>query len=210
MGIDVFDRPAAARRIIGWLGFINIALGDLQPHPGLPDGRRAGPARHPLEAARRPARGDPQRRGGRAAVRLRPRRLGVFIALQPGGIVSGLWLAVIGWFLSNAAETTLMQAGRRAQPERRPGSRRDGPEPACGVSERDGRRARQRAHAARRGPLVPRAARGRRTGRHRHPQGRRRLAARGLGRRPRDRHHDPLRRPGHDRPRRADGRRRCT
>jgi len=36
---------------------------------------------------------------------------GVFIALQPGGIVSGLWLAVIGWFLSNAAETTLMQAG---------------------------------------------------------------------------------------------------
>ena len=36
--------------------------------------------------------------------------LGVFIALQPGGIVSGLWL-IIGWFLSNAAETTLMQAG---------------------------------------------------------------------------------------------------
>jgi CBS domain-containing protein len=37
--------------------------------------------------------------------------LGVFVALQPGGLFSGIWIALIGWFLSNAAESTLMQAG---------------------------------------------------------------------------------------------------
>ena len=36
---------------------------------------------------------------------------GVLIALQPGGIFSGLWLALIGWFLSAAAETAVAQMG---------------------------------------------------------------------------------------------------
>ena len=111
IGIDVFvDQPqlARTRRLAG---LRQHCARHLQPDPGLPDGRRPCPARLDLEAPRGPADGDPQRRPGRAPFRLRLVGLGVFIALQPGGIVSGLWLAVIGWFLSNAAESTLMQAG---------------------------------------------------------------------------------------------------
>ncbi len=37
--------------------------------------------------------------------------LGVFVALQGGGLLTGIWIALIGWFLSNAAEGTLVQAG---------------------------------------------------------------------------------------------------
>jgi CBS domain-containing protein len=35
----------------------------------------------------------------------------VFWALSPGGLFAGIWLALIGWFLSNAAEATVAQAG---------------------------------------------------------------------------------------------------
>jgi CBS domain-containing protein len=35
--------------------------------------------------------------------------LGVFLAFQPGGLFSGVWLAFIGWFLSTVAESSVTQ-----------------------------------------------------------------------------------------------------
>ena len=111
VGIDVFVDQPQLGALIGWLGFVNIALGIFNLIPGFPmDGGRV------LRALIWKLRGDRLTATRNAAVvgRLLAYALvglGVFIALQPGGIVSGLWLAVIGWFLSNAAETTLMQAG---------------------------------------------------------------------------------------------------
>ena len=40
-------------------------------------------------------------------VRLPAHRGGVFLALQRGALFGGVWLALIGWFLSTAAEATL-------------------------------------------------------------------------------------------------------
>ena len=111
VGVDAFVDQPQLGALIGWLGFVNIALGIFNLIPGFPmDGGRV------LRALIWKLRGDRLTATRNAAVvgRLLAYALvglGVFIALQPGGIVSGLWLAVIGWFLSNAAETTLMQAG---------------------------------------------------------------------------------------------------
>ena len=111
VGIDVFVDQPQLGALVGWLGLVNIALGIFNLIPGFPmDGGRV------LRALIWKLRGDRLKATHNAAVvgRLLAYALvglGVFIALQPGGIVSGLWLAVIGWFLSNAAETTLMQAG---------------------------------------------------------------------------------------------------
>jgi Zn-dependent protease/CBS domain-containing protein len=111
VAIDLFVDQPQLGALIGWLGFVNIALGIFNLIPGFPmDGGRV------LRALIWKLRGDRLTATRNAAVvgRLLAYALvglGVFIALQPGGIVSGLWLAVIGWFLSNAAETTLMQAG---------------------------------------------------------------------------------------------------
>jgi Zn-dependent protease/CBS domain-containing protein len=97
--------------LIGWLGFVNVALGIFNLIPGFPmDGGRV------LRAFLWRVRGDRLVATRNAAWVGRLFAyvmvgLGVFIALQPGGIFSGLWLAVIGWFLSNAAESTLTQAG---------------------------------------------------------------------------------------------------
>ena len=52
-------RPAPARRTDRLAGVRQHRARDLQPHPGLPDGRRTGPARPHLEAARRPVRRRP-------------------------------------------------------------------------------------------------------------------------------------------------------
>jgi Zn-dependent protease len=104
------DQPQLGA-LVSWLGFVNLALGIFNLIPGFPmDGGRI------LRAFLWRVRGDRlvATRNAATVGRLLAYGLvglGVFIALQPGGLFSGLWLAVIGWFLSNAAESTLMQAG---------------------------------------------------------------------------------------------------
>ena len=97
--------------LIGWLGFINIALGAFNLIPAFPmDGGRV------LRAVLWRWRGDPlvATRNAAQVGRFLAYLLiagGVYIALRPGGLFSGLWLALIGWFLSNAAEAPATQAG---------------------------------------------------------------------------------------------------
>jgi Zn-dependent protease len=97
--------------LLGWLGFINLLLGIFNLIPGFPmDGGRV------LRAILWKLRGDRLSATRNAALVGRGLAylligLGVFLAFRPGGLFSGLWLALIGWFLSNAAEATMSQAG---------------------------------------------------------------------------------------------------
>ncbi|HUH17423.1 MAG TPA: site-2 protease family protein [Methylomirabilota bacterium] len=107
----VITQPQAAA-LVGWLGLINLMLGAFNLIPGFPmDGGRV------LRAILWHLRGDRHFATRNAALVGRLFGygligLGVFWVLQPGSnIVSGLWLALIGWFLSNAAEATVVQAG---------------------------------------------------------------------------------------------------
>jgi Zn-dependent protease len=111
LAIDqVVDQPQLGA-LVGWLGVINIALGLFNLIPGFPmDGGRV------LRAFLWRVRGDRlvATRNAAAVGRIFAYLLiagGVFFALQPGGLFSGIWLALIGWFLSNAAEATAVQAG---------------------------------------------------------------------------------------------------
>jgi Zn-dependent protease len=105
----VIGQPQLAA-LVGWLGFINVLLGLFNLIPGFPmDGGRV------LRAVIWKLRGDRLVATRNAAMVGRFFAygligLGVFLALSID-IFSGLWLALIGWFLSNAAEATAAQAG---------------------------------------------------------------------------------------------------
>jgi Zn-dependent protease len=109
--IDALVEQPQVGALVGWLGVINLALGIFNLIPGFPmDGGRV------LRAVLWRIRGDRLVATRNAAIVGRTVAylliaLGVFIALRPGGLFSGIWLALIGWFLSNAAEATAVQAG---------------------------------------------------------------------------------------------------
>ena len=112
LGLDLVVAQPQAAALLGWLGFINLMLGAFNLIPGFPmDGGRV------LRAILWKVRGNRLAATRSAAVVGRLFAygligLGVYLALRPGGsIFSGLWLALIGWFLSNAAEATVAQAG---------------------------------------------------------------------------------------------------
>jgi Zn-dependent protease len=106
----VIDQPQATA-ILGWLGIINIMLGIFNLIPAFPlDGGRV------FRAIVWRVNGD---RLGATRVAATVGRVfaylmvggGIVWSLQTGDIFGGLWLALIGWFLSTAAESTAAQAG---------------------------------------------------------------------------------------------------
>lgn len=104
----VIDQPQLGA-IAGSLGFINITLGFFNLIPGFPmDGGRI------LRAILWKFRGDRNAATRNAAVigRLFGYLLiagGIFLIFQGASPFNGVWLALIGWFLSNAAESTVAQ-----------------------------------------------------------------------------------------------------
>ncbi len=95
--------------IVGWLGYINLSLGLFNLIPGFPmDGGRI------LHAILWRVRGDRNAatRNAAAVGRLFGYVLiagGVYLIIQQVSLFGGVWLALIGWFLSNAAESTVAQ-----------------------------------------------------------------------------------------------------
>ncbi len=111
LGIGAIVESREARALLGWLGMINIVLGAFNLVPGYPmDGGRV------LRAILWRLRGDPNTATRQAAIVGRVLGYlmvagGIFWALRTRDIGSGLWLALVGWFLATAAEATMQQAG---------------------------------------------------------------------------------------------------
>ncbi len=107
--IDASIPQPQVRALVGWLGFINISLGLFNLLPGFPmDGGRI------LRAILWRVRGDrtAATRNAAGVGRFFGYLLmagGVYLALQPRGLFSGIWIALIGWFISTAAEGAAAQ-----------------------------------------------------------------------------------------------------
>ena len=109
LGIDFLVGQKQVDAILGWLGFINITLGLFNLIPGFPmDGGRI------LRAALWKIRGDRFAATRNAAMVGRGFGYlmiggGVVLIFQGADPFTGVWFALIGWFLSNAAEATVAQ-----------------------------------------------------------------------------------------------------
>ncbi|HEX2141821.1 MAG TPA: site-2 protease family protein, partial [Candidatus Limnocylindria bacterium] len=108
-GVDVLVGQPQVAALVAWLAFINLSLGIFNLFPGFPmDGGRL------LRALLWKVRGDQFSATRSAAMVGRGFGYlliagGVFIAFQTGGLFSGIWLALIGWFITTAAEATVAQ-----------------------------------------------------------------------------------------------------
>jgi CBS domain-containing protein len=108
-GIAVVVPQPQVSAIAGWLGFINVWLGIFNLIPGFPmDGGRI------LRAILWKVRGDRYAATRNAATVGRAFgylliAIGVYLILQTDNPFNGIWLALIGWFLSNAAEASVAQ-----------------------------------------------------------------------------------------------------
>ncbi|MEO6577686.1 MAG: site-2 protease family protein [Candidatus Limnocylindria bacterium] len=111
LGVGAIIPQREAQTLFSWLGFINIVLGVFNLVPGYPmDGGRV------LRAILWRLRGDQLTATRQAAIVGRVVGYlmvagGVFWALRSRDIGSGLWLALVGWFLATAAESSQAQAG---------------------------------------------------------------------------------------------------
>ena len=110
LGIGVLVGQEQLGAIVVWLGLINVTLGIFNLIPGFPmDGGRI------LRAILWKIRGDrlAATRNAAAVGRIFGYLMiagGVFLIFQGADwLFNGVWLALIGWFLSNAAEATVAQ-----------------------------------------------------------------------------------------------------